>query len=108
TGMQNALDIAILDHRPNDLESYRKLAELPFDFERRRVSVLVSGPAGVQLVTKGAPESILEVCASIESAGGSVALTPELERQAQATLDGLGRTGYHVLGIAHKSLSDAS
>jgi P-type Mg2+ transporter len=85
TGMQNALDVAILNHHAEGLASYRKLAELPFDFERRRVSVLAQGPEGIQLVTKGAPESILDTCASVDSTGGPVALSAEVARQVQAT-----------------------
>jgi len=104
TGTQNALDLAILDHRAGDLESYRKIAELPFDFERRRVSVLAAGPQGAQLVTKGAPESIIAVCSSVDSSSGKVALSAELRRQIETTLDQLSRSGYHVLGIAHKSV----
>ena len=105
TGMQNALDLAILDHAPGDLESYRKLAELPFDFERRRVSVLAEGTDGRQLVTKGAPESIIGVCSSVTSSSGDVELSADIRSQIETTLDDLSRTGYHVLGIARKRVA---
>jgi P-type Mg2+ transporter len=106
TGMQNALDLAILDHRPPDIQLYRKVAELPFDFERRRVSLLAEGPAGRLLVTKGAPESIIEVCTSVASTTGPVALSEDLRRQVEATLSNLSETGYHVLGIAQKPITN--
>jgi Mg2+-importing ATPase len=103
TGMQNALDVAILQQRPPEIDAYRRVAELPFDFERRRVSVLADGPSGQQLVTKGAPESVLTVCKSVDSANGNVVLSDDLHRQIQSTLDDFSQKGYHVLGIAHKS-----
>lgn len=108
TGMQNTLDLAILEHRPGDIETYRRLAELPFDFERRRVSVLAEGPSGRELITKGAPESVLAVCASVNSADGLVPLSPYLWTQVNQTLEQLGRTGYHVLAVAHKPVLDVT
>ncbi|HEX8966282.1 MAG TPA: magnesium-translocating P-type ATPase, partial [Chloroflexota bacterium] len=108
TGMQNALDRAILDRRTPEVDSYQKLAELPFDFERRRVSVLARGARGVTLVTKGAPEAIIDLCTAADSPAGPVPVSAEVHAQMAATLDTLGRSGYHVLGIARKPLADQS
>jgi P-type Mg2+ transporter len=102
TGMKNALDAAILEQKPVDLAAFQKIAELPFDFERRRVSVLITGPAGRQIVTKGAPEAVVQLCTSIDGPTGPVPLTAEPQQELTATLDRLGRSGFHVLGIAHK------
>ena len=63
TGLSNPLDDAILQtHSPN-LENIEKIAEIPFDFTRKRVSVVLRTPSGVRLITKGAFEHVLEVCA---------------------------------------------
>jgi P-type Mg2+ transporter len=104
TGMQNMLDAAILAAEHESLTAYHKVAEAPFDFERRRVSVLATGPDGTQVVTKGAPEAILALCTSVDSPAGPVALSAEVEQQVETTLDGLSRAGYHVLGIARKAV----
>ena len=105
TGMRNALDLAILNQPPADSAAFRKIAELPFDFERRLVSVLADGPDGVQLITKGAPESVLSRCTSVDTPAGPQALSADVQATLNATLERLGQDGYHVLGIAHKPTS---
>jgi Mg2+-importing ATPase len=104
SGMHNTLDEALQAAGPaDDLGGTRKVAELPFDFERRRVSVLVDGPDGRWLVSKGAPEALLALCTTAESPDGQqVSLSADTRRQAQATLEALDRHGYHVLGVARR------
>jgi Mg2+-importing ATPase len=103
SGMRNALDDALLATGSQDeLARYHKLAEVPFDFERRRVSVLVDGPDGRWLVTKGAPEGLLSLCDTADQPDGAISLTPDCRRQTDATLDRLHQAGYHVLGIARR------
>jgi P-type Mg2+ transporter len=103
TGMQNALDVAILSAAHAVPTGYRKLAETPFDFERRRVSVLVAGPDGTQLVTKGAPEALLAVCSGVNSPHGAAALSDQMRQQVNATVEGLYHSGYHVLAVARRA-----
>ncbi len=77
TGFTNPLDVAVIatGTGPADLAAYRKLAELPFDFERRRLGILVARPDGSSLlITKGSPEAILERSASVRSADGTIPL----------------------------------
>ena len=62
TGLANPLDEAIVAARRPDLSSIEKLAEIPFDFIRKRLSVIIRGPDGVSLVTKGAFAHVLEIC----------------------------------------------
>ena len=89
TGIPNPLDVAIPQSAgppaagtpPAGGEArvagYRKIGEVPFDFERRRVSVLVEQDGGGRLlITKGAPESVLPLCASLEVGGQAIALDP--------------------------------
>src|SRR5207237_3507440 len=66
SGVRSPLDAAILAHEHSAIADYQKRAELPLDFERRRVSVLVDGPEGTLVVTKGAPEGVLGCCTSVE------------------------------------------
>jgi P-type Mg2+ transporter len=105
SGVRGPLDTAILAHQHPAISAYQKRAELPFDFERRRVSVLASGPERVQVLSKGAPESILAVCTAVDARDGPESLTDATAQIASDTFDRLSRAGYHVLGIARKATS---
>src|SRR3954471_19255210 len=74
SGLKSPLDEAVLEHGKVDLAGWRKLDEVPFDFERRRVSVLVEGKGegGRLLVVKGAPEDVLRLSTSCEAGPGEV------------------------------------
>lgn len=102
TGLKSPLDDAILEHKEVDITGWRKIDEVPFDFERRRVSVLVDNGRKRMLVIKGAPEDILRLCTHYE--GESKTDLRPLDDTARATIgalsDSLGREGFRVLGIA--------
>src|SRR5438270_10359278 len=83
SGVRSPLDAAILAHEHPAIAAYQKRAELPLDFERRRVSVLVDGPEGTLVVTKGAPEGVLLCCTSVESSGADIPFTAELQAMAR-------------------------
>jgi len=104
SGVRSPLDAAILAHEHPAIAAYQKRDELPFDFERRRVSVLVSGPAGVQVLTKGAPESILAACSTIDDPAGPMPFSVDTRQTATDTYERLSRSGYHVLGVARKAV----
>ena len=102
SGMKSPLDEAILA-RPFDAAGWRKIDEVPFDFERRRVSVLVEHEGERRLVVKGAPEDILRLSGSYEAASGDEMPLDEATRKAFAqTFEGLGAQGYRALGIASR------
>jgi Mg2+-importing ATPase len=95
TGIRSPLDRAILEGPPADVTGYVKIDELPFDFERRRLSVVVEAPDRRRLlITKGAPESVLPLCASAGGAG--------------EVADRLGSEGLRVLAIAWKEVPRSS
>jgi Mg2+-importing ATPase len=74
TGIRSPLDAAILDGRAFDVAGYTKIDEIPFDFERRRLSVVVDAPDGGRLlIAKGAPESILPLCAGADVDAAKIA-----------------------------------
>ena len=104
TGLRSPLDDAILEHREIDVTVWRKIDECPFDFERRRVSVLVENGRSRLLAVKGAPEDILRLSTLYEE-NGEANLQP-LDESAldriQALNEELGRDGFRVLGIAWK------
>ena len=103
TGMKSPLDEAILAAHPFDMTDWKKLDEVPFDFERRRVSVLVQNGAERRLIAKGAPEDLLRLSGRYEGADGTVLpLDPETRRCFAASLDELGAQGFRALGIASR------
>jgi Mg2+-importing ATPase len=104
TGIRSPLDAAILRHDQPDLSAYHKLDELPFDFERRRLSVVAQRGDERLLITKGAPESVLQVCASYESEGAVRRLDDDAKRQCEATYQNLSALGYRVLAVASRNV----
>ena len=107
TGIKSPLDDAILEHREIDVSGWRKIDEVPFDFERRRVSVLIEQAGQRLLVVKGSPEDILKL--STHYAAGETQGIQPLDEQALAKLqalhDSLGGEGFKVLGIAWKTVA---
>jgi P-type Mg2+ transporter len=105
SGMKSPLDDAILAAHPVDMSGWKKIDEVPFDFERRRVSVLVENKSARRLIVKGAPEDLLRLSKRYEDATGEEKpLDDEARRAFEATLDGLGGKGFRVLGIATREV----
>jgi Mg2+-importing ATPase len=106
TGIRSPLDAAILKHRELDVSGYRKVDELPFDFERRRLSIAVEPPgaAGRLLITKGAPEPVLERSSSIETAEGVRPLGDTERAAAHDRYRELSAEGLRVVAVAYRAL----
>ena len=106
SGLKSPLDDAILAHGEIDVSAWRKIDEVPFDFERRRVSVLVQSAEGRRLVVKGAPEDVLRLCTQYQdSSGASVALDASARERIDALFDSLGQEGFRALGIAWRDVA---
>ena len=109
TGLKNLIDLAVIAKQEELgaeplMANYSKVDEVPFDFERRRMSVVVSDPTGkTQMVTKGAVEEMLDCCAWAEQGGRVLPLTPELRRSVLAQADSLNARGMRVIAVAQKS-----
>src|SRR4051794_30951646 len=89
--------LAILKRQPADREGYEKRDEVPFDFERRRVSIVVDTPAPGEdriLITKGAPEGIVALAASYEAGGQTMALSEDARRRIQGIYNAWSAQGY--------------
>ena len=109
SGLRSPLDDAILAQPSIDATGWTKIDEVPFGFERRRVSVLVEQGAQRLLVVKGAPEDLLPLCATCESAAAdgaiaTTALDAEGRARAMARFDALSRDGFRVLAVASRSV----
>lgn len=100
TGVRSPLDEALLAHAPVDASGWTKRGEIPFDFERRRVAVLLAHGARTLLVVKGAPEEVLRLCTQHAVDGGAAPLDDETRRGLQAQIDALGARGQRVLAVA--------
>jgi Mg2+-importing ATPase len=100
----NPLDCAVLRHEHPDISGFAKVDEVPFDFERRRVSVVAARGDDILLVTKGAPEHVLSACTSMEVDGAVRALDDESRKACTATFETLGARGYRVLAVAYAHL----
>jgi Mg2+-importing ATPase len=103
----NPLDDAILQQAGFDLSAYRKLDEIPFDFERRRLSVFVEGPDGRQIICKGAPEALLPVCTAYRQQGQTFPLTDGARADAEATYHRFSASGLRVLAVASRTVEPA-
>jgi Mg2+-importing ATPase len=109
TGLKNLLDRAILDsadfHGKAMVEKYKKLDELPFDFTRRMMSVLVKDPEGKAiLLTKGAPEDVFHRCSHFELDGKLSPMETDRMVGLKAEYDSLSNDGFRVLAVASKGL----
>ena len=106
TGLKSPLDEAILAHEHINVSAWKKIDEVPFDFERRRVSVLLDKGDARMLVVKGAAEEILGLCTVYEEPGSEV--TPPLDKAALESIHAqhiaLEKEGFRVLGIAWRKV----
>ncbi len=114
TGLRNLLDRAVIERTQalmagnpeleNLEKAYTKVDEIPFDFERRRMSVVVEDRSGKrQMITKGAAEEMLQVCAYTERQGRVVPLTEKMREQVLKSVSMLNKKGLRVLGLAQRT-----
>lgn len=105
TGLKSPLDDAILKAAPVDIGAWKKIDEVPFDFERRRVSVLAEREGHRFLIVKGAPEDILKLSTAHEIGdSNSAELDANAIVAAETTLAQLGDEGLRVLGVAWRKV----
>lgn len=100
----NPLDAAILKHAHPDVEPYSKIDEIPFDFERRRSSVVVERDGVHLLITKGAPEHVMNLCSLCSLDGKDKVMDVKIKAQCDSVFNSLSQKGYRVLAIACRNL----
>jgi len=106
TGLKSPLDDAILKYKEIDVKDYEKIDEVPFDFTRKRVSIVVEYERQRFLVAKGAPEEIIKVCSYCESEGKTFDLTSEFQRRIEQEYYDLSSQGFRVLGVSYKKVKE--
>ncbi len=117
TGLKNLLDVAVLQHADQDpalpdpglwARRCRKVDEIPFDFERRRMSVVVEEPDGGHfLITKGAVDEILSVCSRVVRGTEEVPLAAGMLDTVRAVTESFNRDGLRVVAVARRGLPTA-
>jgi len=109
TGLRNVLDRAILQfeeiHEKHSVPDHKKIDEIPFDFSRKRMSVVVDTPQGVRrLICKGATEAVFQCCDRFELEGKIYPVDPMLITELKEYCDELSSDGFRVLAIAYKDV----
>jgi len=113
TGLKNLLDQAILDHEElkDHLQAdakYRKIDEIPFDFVRRRMSVVVEDETGLNtLICKGAVDEVMSCCTHVEVKGEVIEVMPEHDVKRRKLADDLNGQGFRVIALAYKQMPGA-
>src|SRR5450756_1519431 len=114
TGLKNLLDEAILAHeeleeRLEAKEKYRKIDEIPFDFVRRRMSVVVEDETGLNtLICKGAVTEVMSQCTRVEVKGEVIEVLPEHDAKRRQLADDLNGQGFRVIALAYKQMPGGS
>lgn len=107
SGFCNPLDEAIRSHRTLDISQFHKLDEVPYDFQRRRLSVAVSSNDRATLITKGALANVLEVCSHAID-GAKIVPINQVRAQIDALFRKYGEQGHRVLAVAKRDLNHVS
>jgi Mg2+-importing ATPase len=114
TGLKNLLDEAILDHEELEealkaKEKYRKIDEIPFDFVRRRMSVVVEDETALNtLICKGAVSEVMSLCTRVEVEGEVIEVLPEHDVKRRQLSDELNSQGFRVIALAYRQMPGGS
>jgi P-type Mg2+ transporter len=107
TGLKSPLDDAIMRHEDKiDRSGYGKIDEIPFDFTRKRSSVVVSKGGQKLLITKGAPEEIWKICNRYELGGKDSPMDEKVKTAIERMYHSLSMDGFRVLGICYRAVRD--
>jgi Mg2+-importing ATPase len=108
TGFVNPIDKALRTRRHLDVSSYQKRDEVPYDFIRKRLSILVSREGASQIITKGALLNVLEVCSSAETSHRAKVDITTVQDQIRQRFEELSQKGFRILGIAYRDVGSVS
>jgi P-type Mg2+ transporter len=108
TGFTNPIDEAILKYRKLDISGYQKQDEIPYDFLRKRLSILVSYENTNLMITKGALINVLAVCTTAETSDGSIVGIDTVRDKIQKHFEEFSNKGFRTLGVACKNMGTES
>jgi Mg2+-importing ATPase len=104
TGFTNPIDAAIRSYRQWDLARYQKLDEIPYDFTRKRLSILVRKDGGNLLITKGAVPNVLEICLTAQTADGAIVDLNAEQEALERRFQEFGSQGLRTLAVAYREV----
>jgi Mg2+-importing ATPase len=104
TGFYNPIDEAIRKHYKYDLSDYEKVDEIPYDFLRKRLSIVVRHNGENLMITKGATQNVVEVCTSAEIEDGRIVDINTVKGKIEEIFEKFSRKGLRVLGVAYKNI----
>lgn len=105
SGYINPIDEAIRSHKSFDISAYQKLGEIPYDFNRKCLSILLVKGDEKLLVTKGSLINILDICTDVEQEEGKTLELAPMRSQIQQRAEDLGGQGFRILGVAYRQLT---
>jgi Mg2+-importing ATPase len=105
-GVKSPLDAAILQQHVGGTDDYVKTDEIPFDFDRRRLTVIVEKRGDIVFVTKGAPEAVLRACSTYEIAGGHRPLDASATARCLDLFRTMSERGFRVLAVAYRPVAE--
>jgi Mg2+-importing ATPase len=106
TGLKNPLDSAILNFRHLHIGAYKKVDEIPYDFERKRLSIIAHKGGDYELITKGQPEEILKITTHYLDNGKTKKIDTAFQEQFRALYRNLSQGGFKVLALATKRMPE--
>ncbi|MBI3385725.1 magnesium-translocating P-type ATPase [Candidatus Gottesmanbacteria bacterium] len=107
SGFKGPMEQAILSHKNVDTSGYRYLETIPFDFFRKRVSVIVEHEGKKLLIVKGAPEEILPISTSYDDSGKTKVFTPAVHKKVRAAFETFSRDGLRALAVAYRQVGES-
>lgn len=108
SGYVNPIDAAIREYKTFDISGYQKLDEVPYDFNRKRLSILFKYENTHLIITKGALKNILDVCSTVETAEGKAIAIADQRQKLHQQAEDLGSKGFRALGVAYRDFNQDS
>ena len=106
TGYANPMDEAIRSQLNADIRAFSKLDEVPYDFIRKRLSVVAANNGARLMITKGAVKNIWEVCSRVQRPDGTLTPIADFIESLQQRFEAFSTTGFRTIGLAYKDVSD--
>ena len=106
TGLRSPLDEAVLNHEDINTDQYQRIDEIPFDFIRKRLSIVVRENQENLLITKGAPEEVAKIISNYEFDGNIYELTSDTRKKIEREYRDLSSQGFRALGVAYRKVED--
>ena len=107
-GFSNPIDEAIRSYKQQDISGYEKVDEVPYDFIRKRLSIMIKKDGRYFMVTKGALSNVLAVCPFAENKAGDKIDTTTVEQMIQQKFEDFSNQGFRVLGVAMRDMGTES